>query len=1033
MGGALQIRTSDRVESLVDALARAVEEPLSSPLVAEVIVVPSRPLAGWLALRLAEIHGVWANTQWLTPESLLPYLHERVLGPATTDDDFAAATLTWSIAAALPSLLSRPEFAPVAGYLSDDTDTSKRIALSRRLARTFRLYLVHRPELLSAWERGAEDKSDATAAWEAELFRALVAKHGGTHIARRNRELLDALRADGPNAPGALPERIAVFLPESLPATTIDVLHVLAKRLPVSVFVRDAGAAHALAPSMGARGRELVGAFASKGDVVPVATGSTAKVPEIAVHSCHGPMRECEVLRDQLLAALDSNRSLEARDILVLCPDLDRYAPVIDAVFGIEERAPGYLPYRIVDRPARHGLAVVEAFLALLELAPSRLLASDVVDLLAREPVRMKFGLGENEIDVVREWVVATNIRWAEDEAHRAEVGQPSFRANTWRFGLDRLLVGYAMGGAADPILYQDCLPYDDVEGGATTTLGGLAAFCEELFAIRRSLAGRAPLAAWRDRLTNALERLFAAGWQSEFQHQMIRDALDDLAGRAERAAFVEEVPLAVVRDSLSAELDERASAHEHAPGGITFASFSSTRCVPAPIVVLLGMNDGDFPRPTRADGFDLMARAPLPGEPSRRNEDRQAFLDALLCARARVIVTYVGQSIADNRERPPSVVVSELIDSLGDKGKDVVVKHALHAFSPRYFGAGDDARLFSHATALCDGATSMASAKLAAEPFVTGPLAPSTQVARTVTIDDLARFFEHPIRGFMQARLGVSLGRDQTVLEDREPLALDELDKWILGTPLIERARQGEDITRAPRDLVAAGSLPLGIVGEYAYGDVVPAVTGIADALKPLLGAKPPPATEIELAIGGTRVVGWLRNVGKKGLVHYTYSRLQGKNRIATWVRHLALLASGHGSESWLVTRTKDASSCERYRAVDDADDELATLVDLYWRGLEAALLFFADPSFEYAAHVPAIGHENAVHKARRSFTSQFGPASCPYVRRVLGDRDPFENDFEPFGSARDKKLFPPFGALATTIVKPLLAHEEHVEEKGR
>ena len=209
--------------------------------------------------------------------------------------------------------------------------------------------------------------------------------------------------------------------------------------------------------------------------------------------------------------------------------------------------------------------------------------------------------------------------------------------------------------------------------------------------------------------------------------------------------------------------------------------------------------------------------------------------------------------------------------------------------------------------------------------------------------------------------------------------------------------------------------------------------MTGIADALKPLLGAKPPPAKEIELAIGGTRVVGWLRNVGKKGLVHYTYSRLQGKNRIATWVRHLALLASGHGSESWLVTRTKDASSCERYRAVDHADEELATLVDLYWRGLEAPLLFFADPSFDYAAHAPTIGHENAVHKARRSFTSQFGLASCPYVRRVLGDRDPFEDDFEPFGSARDKRRFPPFGALATTIVKPLLSHEEHVEEKGR
>jgi exodeoxyribonuclease V gamma subunit len=1015
----VQVHRSDKLETLVEALARSVAEPLSSPFVPETIVVPSRALGVWLSLRLAELHDVWANPRFVTVETFLDDLHAD---ESSTDDRFSCHGLTWSIAAALPSLLTAPAFASVRAYLEDDHDTTKRVALARKLATTFHRYLTHRPERLAAWERNGEDSKDPTEAWEAALWRAVVAEHGTDHRARRHATLLESIRA---SKPANTPERLSVFIPESLSDTAIEVFHALSRHIDVRVFLRTA-ADHVLADSLGARERDLAAALGERDNVTFHDEPSSPSTPSIAVHACHGPMRECEVLRDQLLAALTADRTLEARDILVLCPDLERYAPVIDAVFGTSERVKGFLPYRIVDRSARRGLAVVEAFLALLDLAPSRATATDVVDFLAREPVRTRFALDENEMDVVRQWVTESGIRWGEDETHRRDVGQPAYRANTWRFGLDRLVLGYAMG-SEDHAMCEGCLPYDDVEGTTSGTLGGFATFCEELFNLRKMLVGLAPLAAWRDRLTVALPRLFSASWQTELQHQMIREALDELVACAGAAGFTDEVPLAVIRDALADDLDARASALESSPGGITFAAFRSSRCVPARVLVMLGMNDGTFPRASRGDAFDLVAMKPRRGDPSPRDADRQAFLDALLCARDLLLVTYIGQSIANNAERPPSVVVSELLDSLGEKAGSVILRHALHAFSPVYFGDSADPRLFSHAAALCDGARSMRARRVDFPPFVVRPL-PAPKTARAVTLDALARFFEHPLRAFVQTRLGVYLGRDVAPLDDREPLELDALDRWKLGAPLLERARDGEKLRGVPPDVLAEGILPLGVVGSFAYDEVLPGVLAVADALKPLLDLTPPPPREIDLEVDGTRIVGWLRNAGTKAHVVYMYSQASGKYRISTWIRHLAMQCSELHHESWLVARAKLGATRHRYQALSTTDARalLASLVDLYWRGQEAPLLFFQDASIAYAECLPEKGAAAALAKATKAFHGDFGSANDAYVRKVLGEREPFDTSFEPFEEPRDRARFPAFADLAVAICGPLVQHEE-------
>ena len=1031
----------------MDALATVVEAPLSTPFPKETILVPSRALAAWLSTELAKRHGVWANPDFPTPRAWIHALTSPTALTATASgaaDPFQPEALTWSIAAALPAHLEDAAFADVRRYLEDDTDGTKRLALAERIARVFDRYVLHRPDLVASWTTARDGDH-----WQAKLFRALVAKHGETHLAarvdRRVADLKSGARREG------LPERLSVFCIGPQPRVVQRALAALADVIPVYTFELELALepGHAVAPE------HTVLAHVQHGWSIEAAAAPTqtrrALDPadrSVSVHACHSATRECEVLRDQLLAALQADPTLEPRDIRVLCPDIESYAVAIDAVFGVDPKDPLHLPYRIADRPAGAALPVVEALFALIDVASSRMAAPAVLDLLYREPIRVRFGLSEPDIETIRGWIVDAGIRWAADAEHRAEVGQPAHRQNTWAFGIDRLLLGYAMGADGDAT-YEGVLPTDDIDGSAGKVLGALASFSEKLFELRRELLGRATLDVWRRRLAGALETFLASGRTLEFQHQIVRTALDAVVARAAAAGFAEEVPLAVVRDALAADLGERGGGFDLGVGAVTFARLAPGRCVPARVVALLGMNDGVFPRAPRPLGFDLLAEAPEAGDPSPRDEDRRVFQEALLAARQQLVVTYVGRSIKNDAERPPSVVVSEMLDAIdavftwsgtantakakadADAAKSsrpkvaatqpngtsvpgtkpasehIVVPHALHAFSPRYFRADGDDRLFSHAIAAAEAAKAMAASRQPAPPFVGAPVPPppGEEERRPITIDELCAFFAHPVEAFVMRRAGVYLPRDVPALADREPFVLAPgLERWSVQTPLVARARAGEDLTAIPPALAASGKLPLGTVGGVLYEELHPGPGEMGRLVRDLLGPTAPPALEIDLALagldGGVRLVGWLRSVGAKAQVLHRYSVARGKHEIAAWIRHLAMLAAGVRRDTMMISKGPFGPVVHRFSKVARPHVYLADLVALYRLGQRMPLPLFPDPASDYCAKL-AEGKtaDEALDAARKSYGAGYdGAPNNDYVVKLYGERDPLAPSFRLF-----------------------------------
>ncbi|HEU0009799.1 MAG TPA: hypothetical protein VFT34_08285, partial [Verrucomicrobiae bacterium] len=382
----------------------------------------------------------------------------------------------------------------------------------------------------------------------------------------------------------------------------------------------------------------------------------------LQIHSCHSPLREMEVLYDRLLDWFDRDPRLAPRDIVVMMPNVEAYAPFIQAVFGSPEEESRRIPFNLADRGARRESHVIDTFLKLLALPDSRLGSATVLAPLETPALRERFGLSETDVDTLRDWVRDANIRWGIDASHRERLGLPAFAGQTWRAGLDRLLLGHAMAGRGLR-LFDGILPLDDIEGDAAALAGRLAEYIECIFELVHALGDRRRLDEWAGLLHGALDGFFAVSDDSEREFQILRGQLEALRRQQQDAGFTRPIGRAALLERLGPALDEDLNQAGFLTGGVTFCGFKPMRSIPFRMVCLVGMDDGAFPRPAQQLSFDLMAQAPRLGDRSTREDDRYLFLETLLSARDRLYISYVGQSVKDNSPAPPSVLVSELLD----------------------------------------------------------------------------------------------------------------------------------------------------------------------------------------------------------------------------------------------------------------------------------------------------------------------------------------------------------------------------------
>ncbi len=1054
--------------------------------------------------------GICAGVRFPSPTALIT---EVINGPDRHTDPWAPEALVWPLLQVIDDCAGQEWCSTLGWHLGigaapaeHEHRAGRRYAVARRIAGLFDAYATNRPALLADWIAGSDTDGRGNALpadlrWQAELWRRVRDLIDTPDPLSRRAAATLRLRADA--AAVDLPERISLFGPTRLATGQLEVLDALAVHRDVHLWLphpspalwdKLAGitprwsrkadptvlaAAHPLLASLGRDARELqltlnTTAFVDRHHPPTAAPDLTllhrlqdairqdrTSAPAVLlptdrtvqVHACHGPARQVEVLREVLVGLLADDATLEPRDVLVMCPDIEAYAPLIAANFGLADVVPGArahpahrLRVRLADRALTRTNPLLATLARLLDLADGRVSASQVLDLASWPPVRRRFGFDDDDVDRLSRWVVQSGVRWGIDAAHRGAFGLQRFPHNTWRTGLDRILLGVAMADE-DENRVGLALPLDDVGSGDVELAGRLAELLDRLQSALDSLTGRHVLDHWLAALDTAVSSLTAVSTDDAWQQAEVRRELGDVARAAGTRTVDAQLALSDVRALLAGRLGGRPTRANFRTGTLTVCTMVPMRSVPHRVVALLGLDDGVFPRHPRPDGDDILAREPAVGEREARGEDRQLMLDAILAATEHLVLTYTGADERTGAARPPAVPLGELLDALDETARtadggaardQVLVRHPLQSFDTRNVTPGQlgSPGPFSADLVALQGARAAAGVRRPPAPFLPGPLPAAP--AGDVDLADLIALLQHPARGFLRQRLDVATRFDEDEPSDSLTVELDALQLWALGDRLLQARLAGTDEAVCRQAEWRRGVLPPGPLGQAGLDQVLAEVGALVDGTAQLL-ASPRRAVDVAVPLsGGRELRGTVAGVHGTCLVSVGYSKLGGKSQLAAWVGLLAL-AAAHPDRSWTaVTVGRGEPPRPRSATFGPLDrptalGHLRQLVDLYDRGLREPLPLPLKTSMAYATSMSkndgADGSDAGLAQARRSWTSvKFDAEDADPAHEVVwGPRAPFDTVFGRTPPPPDEGWAGQptrFGELSLRLWGPLLQH---------
>ncbi|MGY1690363.1 exodeoxyribonuclease V subunit gamma [Geodermatophilus sp. SYSU D01105] len=1090
------------VDALVHQLADPPEDPFERDVIAVPARGIERWITQQLASHLGATgkrDGICARVEFPRPGDLLL----RAVAAASPDhaaavDAWQPARVVWSMLDVLDEVLSE---APLEGTdwcaalrrhltTADGSPSDRRYGVAHRLTDTFARYAAARPHLIRAWQAG-DSTAPADLSWQPELWRRLRRRVAHPSPA----ELLDDACRELRRSPAAvdLPARLSVFGASRIDAANLQVLAALADSRDVHLWINSASPAlwdavtqaaptgqrradlrvpirNPLLASLSRDVRELQArllALAPASDVHHPPARPAAPLTllqhlqaglssdhrparrhqlaqddrSVQVHACHGRARQVEVLREVVVGLLQDDPTLEPRDVLVMCPDVETYAPLIEAVFGADDHPGSQLRVSMADRSPRMVNPLLGVAADLLDLAGSRVPATSVLDLAGADPVRRRFGFDDDDLERLRDWTVAAGVRWGLHAAHRDRWQLGDLEDGTWRAGVDRLLAGVALDEDGGPC--GTALPVDGVDSAAIDLAGRFAEFIDRLDDAVMRMNGRHTASAWVDLLEEAVGFLTDVPADEAWQPAGLRRVLDEVRDSADGCEA--EVCLAEVTALVAGRIEARPTSAGFRNGGLTVCTLTPMRSVPHRVVCLLGMDDGAFPRQASIDGDDLLRRDPCLGERDPRSEDRQLLLDALCAAGERLVVTYCGADVRTGAELPPAVPLGELFEALdaiavtadGRPAREaVVVRHPLQPFDRRNFVPGLLGRPgpFSFDTTALAGAQSARQDRAGVPPFLDEPLPRTGE--QVVELDRLVSFWQHPAKEFLRQRLEVVLPASGEFPAATLPLDPDNLALWGVGDRVLQDCLRGLDSAAARAVEEARGHLPPSPLGDGLLADVCAEVDGLL-AQSADIRTGPADTVDVDVALpGGPRLTGVVQGVHGDALVTVTYSKIRAKQRLRAWIEFLAVTVArpdracravlvGRGDDNRVAVVT--LPPLDRQAALE----ALCELVRLRAVGCSTPLPLPVGTGEAYA-RVPRANPDGAWAAAARCWVSGHFPKEDADEAHVLvwGEGAPLDTlrtwtappGTFPTGAPGDSD----FDRLARTVWEPVLQHEK-------
>lgn len=1036
-------------------------QPLASPFVAEEIVVQSQGMRRFINQFLANQQGIAANIRFSLPAGLSWRLMREAMPNTPALSPFSPEVMRWRLLQLFVSeqflyddafQAARLTLAP---YLENGEYATYQLA--GQLADVFDQYLVYRPDWIDAWQKGqcvAGISNEQI--WQAQLWRYLDdGQQAVPHRVQLWENLLHYL--EHPNF--RLPERFFVFGIATLAPMYLALLMRVAKHREVHIFALNPSEeywgqviepaqilqndgdsdlsqqGHPLLASLGKQGRDFFDALTEmemaeshvfepeptsanllhqlqydlQAQIVPDKTNSAwcQDYPNdanrlshlqntdrsIQIHSAHSPLRELQILKDQILIWLQDNPEWQPSDIAVLTPHIEPYAPFIEAVFGQQTGDAQALPYSISDVKLSRRQPLLYAIEQTLVLFNSRFEVDKLWVLLESDAVLQRFELTHADLPLLRDTIAQLNIHWGADASQRQHYGDDD-NLFTWQQGLERLILGWMLP-ENNGQLWQNISAWHS-RPDHLNILSRFASLVQVLCDLRLLWREPANVATWTERVRHLLLALFAPSDTDRDAVQQLETALAKWLAESELAQFTGTLSQDTAIKHINLFLNSQDDAG-FLRGGITFCGMVPMRSLPFKAIALLGLNDGDFPRNTKATSFDLIAKHPKKGDRARRDDDRYLFLEAILSAREILYLSYIGQDIRTNDARAPSTLLNELVDCVAEMvalpsavlWQEWVVSHPLQPFSRQYFSGS-----LKFISSRSDYAHAFNQPLLPAQDFFRQPVhvfSPENQIEQ----NDFIQFWRNPVKHYLRQCLDWRAPYRDEQWEAAEPFS--PMQPRVLSDAYLAARRNHQSFDEVVAQLRAQSVLPVGKLGELVGRDYAMQAAALDENL--LHSPKLPERSAVLFDVLNVRLnhvyeVGQILDTAQILSEHNAHGKLSGADKIALLLQHLIFCAATDDTVN-KQTHFIQLPHVLTLPAIDQtvACEILHQWLTVYQAGQNAPIAFF--PRVNWAAAEKLFEKENqlnengalkeAAQKYHKGYTG-FAQEDYPEVKLVYG-----------------------------------------------
>jgi exodeoxyribonuclease V gamma subunit len=951
----IQIYNSLSLKQLAQKFSEIYAANESDPLKPAWVIVQNNEVKEWLSLQLANDQGIAGNLRFIFPSEFLWTLYrirEQNIPKNLPSDLNSMQWALFRLFEESPELLSGIPFTKTA-----KTSLSLKFQFCGQLADVFDQYQVYRPDMMQAWLGQNLVTKNAHEKWQAVLWKELNNTWKRNKItaviptrATAYNELIEWIRNSDTKLLEGIPDELYTFglshnsrpflkiLSELAPHNHI---HFFSKRIPENFGDDDTNRLFQKWSRSFAEQLELFRSL-NKQDPNELKELDLEKdivsLPGIEVHSCHNERREVEVLKDSILHFLNEHKEVEPQDILVMIPDAEEYASLLESVFAGGEEEKTSLPIsRLQDQ-----LNLEEHTLtSIIDLINSSYKPSAVADILNLKLVKNTFLFSDDELEILEEWIIQSNV-------HRG-LGDAFNDLYSWKKGVNQLLAGLSMETSGldlyrGLVLRSSVVAVDDMHLAAR-----FSRFLHIIMSAADELMEEKTPEDWLEFVESLITDLIQDK-SDENNSSGLFSTLAKLKEQISYSQFTNDIPYNLIKNWLKNQFSSNKSSSGRFGQGITVSSYIPYRSVPFRFIAVLGMNEGEFPRRSVRPEFDLIYADPKPGDRIQKEDDTFLFMETLLAAGDQIHISYKGQDQKTDSERFPSILVQQLMDVYPEE-KLKKLFHSLHPFSPRYFKGEKLPVTFSRSDLLL--AKNIRSARNLIPEFVgDNYIQDDLQELKKVSVQDFIAFFKETSKYMVRNYLSISDILGQAEIQDRESFEVGSLQSYVLSDYLLQSIMQGHSKDKIYSYAHAAALIPDKLKGKKVFEDQF-------EQLQKLLKEAEPYADtisqdiEIELDISGIEIYGRISNVYDDVLISSRVGRRRPKDEVEQWIRHLLLLKQGVKlSKSVFITKEKEGIEVFELRTEDISTNVLYTYVK-WFLGDESILnksAFFPETSRAYA-----------------------------------------------------------------------------------